>query len=200
MTTNSADPQSASVGRIRDPARKEKIIRASVSLIAKKGFHEVSMSEIGAEAGIVGSGIYRHFESKSAILVGILDSVIDSLLADQKVELEKEQDPSAAFVRLIDEQIDFVVGKRPVAQVYHHEIHNLPEADRRRLRRKQRIYLEGWVQLLQEQRHGMDDSSARTLVECAISAIQSTLFHNVGLADKQLRILLRRAALAVLNS
>lgn len=200
MTINSTDPQSASVGRTRDPARKEKIIRASVSLIAKKGFHEVSMAEIGAEAGIVGSGIYRHFQSKSAILVEVFERVIDTLLTEQKVVLDSDAETEDAFARLIDGQIDFVVGSRAVAQVYHHEIHNLPESDRRRLRRKQRIYLEGWVQLLQEQRQGMDDSSARTLVQCAMSAIQSTLFHNIGMADEQLRMLLSRAAMAVLNS
>jgi AcrR family transcriptional regulator len=200
MATETDDLRVTRSGRTRDPGRKEKIIRASVSLIAENGFHDVSMAEIGAEAGIVGSGVYRHFESKSAILVEVFERVIDSLLVDQKEILDSGQEPADAFAGLIDGQIDFVVGDRAVALVYHHEVHNLPDSDRRRLRRKQRIYLEGWVQLLQEQRRTLDDSSARTLVHCSIGAIQSTLFHNVGLAEEQLRDVLRRAAIAALNS
>lgn len=72
--------------------------------------------------------------------------------------------------------MDFVVGSRAIAQVCQHEIANLPDLDRRRLRRKQRIYLEGWVHLLDEQRADLDDASARSLVHAAIGAIQSALF------------------------
>ena len=39
------------------------------------------MADIGAEAGIVGSGIYRHFDSKTAILVAMADRVMDRLMA-----------------------------------------------------------------------------------------------------------------------
>ena len=38
------------------------------------------MADIGAEAGIVGSGIYRHFDSKTAILVAMADRVMDRLM------------------------------------------------------------------------------------------------------------------------
>ena len=46
---------------------------------ARRGFHAISMAEIGSEAGIVGSGIYRHFGSKTAILVSMSDQVMDRL-------------------------------------------------------------------------------------------------------------------------
>lgn len=59
--------------RRRDPDRAERILAAAARLIASRGFHGVGMAEIGAEAGIVGSGIYRHFPSKEAILVALLD-------------------------------------------------------------------------------------------------------------------------------
>ena len=55
------------------PHRKEKILDAAAGLLADNGYHSVSMAEIGERAGIVGSGIYRHFESKAAILVELFD-------------------------------------------------------------------------------------------------------------------------------
>ena len=41
---------------------------AAAALGARRGFDAISMADIGAEAGIVGSGVYRHFDSKTAIL------------------------------------------------------------------------------------------------------------------------------------
>jgi len=40
---------------------------AAAALGARRGFDAISMADIGAEAGIVGSGVYRHFDSKTAI-------------------------------------------------------------------------------------------------------------------------------------
>src|SRR6185312_14765188 len=49
--------------------------------VAERGFHAVSMADIGAASGIVGSGVYRHFDSKSAVLVALLDEGMERLLA-----------------------------------------------------------------------------------------------------------------------
>lgn len=185
--------------RTRDPERREKILVAAADLVARHGYHAVSMADIGTESGITGSGVYRHFESKASILVAIFERVIDELLADEATIIESTDDIGAALLRLIDDQVEFVVGKRSIARVYHHEITNLPDEDRRRLRRKQRIYLEEWVHLVRELQPGVDDSYARTLVHAAISAIQSTLFHNVGLPEDRLRQVLADSAVAVLG-
>jgi AcrR family transcriptional regulator len=190
--------QATTAGRTRDPARREKILAAAALLLARNGYHAVSMTDIGTEAGITGSGIYRHFDSKAAILVALFEGVIDQLLSDEQAIVDREPDLAQAVARLIDGQVEFVVGNRAIAQVYHNEINNLPEEDRRRLRRKQRLYLEEWVHLLREMRPGLDDAYARTIVHAAIGAVQSTLFHNVGLPDDRLRAALAGSAHAVL--
>lgn len=186
-------------GRTRDPGRKDRILVAAADLVARKGFHAVSIAEIGAAAGITGSGVYRHFESKSAVLVALFDRVIDGLLRDEQQILDHTSDLSSALDLLIAGQIEFVVGDREVAQVYYNEINNLPEEDRRRLRRKQRLYLEEWVHLVNELRTDLSDTDARVVVHAAIGAIQSPLFHSTGLAEDRLRILLTDAARAILG-
>lgn len=172
---------------------------AAADLVSRKGFHAVSIAEIGAAAGITGSGVYRHFESKSAVLVALFDRVIDELLSDQQEILNATNDLGHALDRLIAGQVQFVVGDRELAQVYYNEINNLPEEDRRRLRRKQRLYLEEWVHLLNEQRPDLTDTEARTVVHAVIGAIQSALFHNAGLAEDRLRGVLTDAARAILG-
>jgi AcrR family transcriptional regulator len=186
--------------RTRDPARKQRILTAAADLVARNGFSSVSMEDIGDAVGITASAIYRHYDSKTAVLVAMFDRVIDRLLSEGQRLAADEADPRAALGQLIDGQIDFVVDDRDVAQVYFREIANLPEADRRSLRRKQRLYLEEWVHLLTELRPGLDDSAARTIVHCSIGAIQSTLQHSAGLPQERLRALLRQSAIAVLTA
>ena len=187
------------VTRTRDPERREKILSAATTLVARNGFHSVSMTDIGGEAGITGAGIYRHFDSKVSILVSLFERVIDDLLTDEHDIVAESTDLCRSLRLLIDGQVEFVVGNRAIAQVYHNEIQNLPDEDHRRLRRKQRLYIEEWVHLLRELRPGLDGATARTSIHAAIGAIQSSLFHNVGLTADRLRETLANAAAAVLE-
>ena len=185
--------------RTRDPARKERILLAAADLIALKGYHTVSIMDLGAAAGITGSAIYRHFGSKSAVLVELFDRVIDALLRDAQETVLNQGDLQKALTHLIAGQVEFVVANRALAQVYHLEVNNLPHEDRRRLRRKQRLYVEEWVHLVAELRSNLTDAEARAVVHAAIAAIQSALFHSVGLTEDQLRRLLTESAAAVLG-
>ena len=160
----------------------------------------MSIADIGAAAGITGSGVYRHFDSKSAILVALFDQAIDDLLREEQQILATQQDLSDALNLLIAGQVEFVVGAHQLAQVYYNEINNLPDDDRRRLRRKQRLYLEEWVHLTEELRTDLSDTDARAVVHAAIGAIQSPLFHNTGMAEDRLRELLSAAARSILGT
>jgi AcrR family transcriptional regulator len=189
-----------STGRTRDPARKERILSAAADLVARDGFTAVSMEEIGDAVGITASAIYRHYESKSAVLVALLDRVVDKLLRDaQAIASGGLADPWSALALLIEGYIDFVINDRAAAQVYFREIAQVPQDDRRRLRRNQRLYVEEWVLLLTELRPVLDDATARSLVHAAIGIMQSTLWYSAGLPEDRLRGLLRDAALRVLD-
>jgi AcrR family transcriptional regulator len=186
--------------RHRDPERKQRILDAAAVLGARRGFHAISMTDIGAEAGIVGSGIYRHFESKTAILVAMLDQVMDRL-ADRAAEIvAAEEDDGRALSALVRDHIAVALADRDVLAVYHREIHTLPDEDRRRLRRRQRLYIEEWVHLLAPLRADLADAEQRLAVHAAIGAIQSTLFFHSGLADERMADLLEVMAHSCLGT
>lgn len=185
--------------RTRDPERKGKILLAATELIGTHGFGSVSMTDIGQRAGITGSGIYRHFDSKATILVHLFEQTIDDLLAGEEAVVAAGRPPARALRELVDGQVSFVVDQRELARVYYHELQSLPEDDRDRLRRKQRRYVDVWVGLLGEARTDVTPTEARTVVYAAIGAIQSPLFHRVELDREVLRDHLAHAALAVLG-
>lgn len=48
--------------------RREQILRAAMASFAKQGFHQTTMHDISAEAGISVGLIYRYFENKDAVI------------------------------------------------------------------------------------------------------------------------------------
>ncbi|HEY9414928.1 MAG TPA: TetR/AcrR family transcriptional regulator [Pseudonocardia sp.] len=181
-------------GRSRDPDRKARILAAAADLAARRGFHSVGMAEIGAEAGIVGSGIYRHFASKNAILVALLDQVMARLRTAASAIVADETDDRVALSALIRDHIEVAVRDRSVLAVYHREVQNLPLEDNRRLRREQRLYLQDWVRVLASLRPDLAERERQLAVHAAVGAIQSTLFFRSGLALRRLTGLLDEMA------
>jgi len=163
---------------------------AAAALGARRGFDAISMADIGAEAGIVGSGIYRHFDSKTAILVAMADRVMDRLMTRAAEITAACPDDRQSLSMLVRDQIEVALTDRDALAVYHREVRTLPEDERRRLSRAQRHYIEEWVHLLAPLRPDLADGEVRLAVHAAIGAIQSTLFFRSGLAHERLTELL----------
>ena len=159
---------------------------AAAALGAQRGFDAISMADIGAEAGIVGSGVYRHFDSKTAILVAMADRVMDRLMARSAQIIAAAPGDLEALSELVRDHIAVAQTHRDALAVYHREVRTLPEDERRRLSRLQRHYIEEWVHLLAPLRPDLADGEVRLAVHAAIGAIQSTLFFRSGLADQRL--------------
>src|SRR5229473_8612523 len=92
--------------RRRDPDRKERILVAAAALGARRGFDAISMADIGAEAGIVGSGVYRHFDSKTAILVAMADRVMDRLMTRAVEIVSASPDDRQSLSMLVRDHIE----------------------------------------------------------------------------------------------
>ncbi|MBN2280760.1 MAG: TetR/AcrR family transcriptional regulator [Candidatus Marinimicrobia bacterium] len=54
--------------------RQKEIINAAIQLIAEKGIQQLTIKNLSQKIGIVEGAIYRHFNSKIDILLGILTS------------------------------------------------------------------------------------------------------------------------------
>ncbi len=189
-----ADRSQPARPRVRDPGRKQRILTSAAALGARRGFHAISMADIGAQAGIVGSGIYRHFGSKTSILVAMLDQVMDRIATGGAEVMAAGGSDAFVLSELVRDHIATAIEHRDVLAVYHREMNTLPEEDRRRLRRRQRHYIEDWVHLLAPLRTDLADGELRLAVHAAIGAIQSTLFFRSGLPKDQLAARLEEMA------
>ena len=55
-------------------------VATAAELFAARGFHGVSVGDLGAACGVSGPAIYKHFASKEAILASMLVRISEELL------------------------------------------------------------------------------------------------------------------------
>lgn len=185
--------------RIRDPERKERILGAAATLIAKHGYLGVNLTDIGSAAGIVGSGVYRHFDNKVAILVALFDRVVDRLIVDAEASLRASDSAEATLAALVRGQVRFTISERALCQVYLQESRNLPEQDGRRLRWKQRHYVDLWQEALMSVREDLTPAQVQVLVHAAISVVHSSLRYRNHMEETELAAFLERVACGTLG-
>ncbi|MGW6730156.1 TetR/AcrR family transcriptional regulator [Nocardia sp. NPDC055029] len=179
---------------MRDPERRERILAAAVQLFIDRGYHAVNIGDIGGAAGIVGTGIYRHYKNKAAILVEVCERVVDRLVDDAEATMRDVDDPLEVLVALVRRQAEFTIDDRKLYLAYVLEARNLPESDERRLRWKQRHYVELWIDMLRAVRPDIDRAEANFLVGAGISAIHSLLrWGTSGMPQERLAPMLEQA-------
>ena len=79
--------------------RREQILVTAAEMFARKGFHGVSIAELGAACGVSGPALYRHFPSKDAVLAEMLVEISDELLREGRRRVTEATDPDAALRR-----------------------------------------------------------------------------------------------------
>jgi AcrR family transcriptional regulator len=173
----------------------------AVGLFAKRGYHGVSMDDIGAAAGVTGPALYHHFAGKEAMLVAALIPVSEGLLTGGLTRVtEHPDDPRGLLESLVDFHVEFALANPAVIALHLHELDRLPDEPKRAIRRLQRLYVEVWVQVLTTLRSDLVDEEARVLAHAAFGLMNSTPFIGGEVDRDRGAILLRAATLAALLS
>jgi AcrR family transcriptional regulator len=192
--------EQAAAAPARRRSRRAEILEIAVGLFAARGYHGVSMDDIGAAAGVTGPALYHHFAGKEAMLAAALYPVSENLLAGGKARVaEHEADPAAALAALVEFHVDFALANPAVIALHLHELDRLPEEPRREIRRLQRFYVEVWVNVLTALRADLSASEARVLAHAAFGLMNSTPFLSVEVDRARSAGLLRAATLAALQ-
>jgi AcrR family transcriptional regulator len=178
----------------RRRSRRDEILEIAVGLFAQRGYHGVSMDDIGSAAGVTGPALYHHFAGKEAMLVAALIPVSEGLLHGGKERVARHPDDAgAALADLIEFHVEFALANPAVIALHLHELDRLPDEPRRAIRRLQRLYVEEWVAVLAEIRPELDAGEARVLAHSAFGLMNSTPFLG-GEVDRHRRAVLLRDA------
>lgn len=180
------------------PSRREQILAASRTLFRTRGYHATTIDEIGEAVGVTGPAIYRHFTGKAEILVEIFEMATARLYEDATIAARTLRGYDLLAV-LIENHVRFAVNDRDVIAVYGREERNLPDSDRRRLRKEQRSYVNIWTEALHEEQPHPPLPEIRDRIYALIALIASAGNHEVRTDAERLSRVLAAMANAALR-
>ena len=179
--------------------RRQQLLDTAAELFAQRGFHGVSVTELGAACGISGPALYKHFPSKEALLADMLVSISERLLSEGQERVARSAGPADALASLVDWHVDFALRHRPLIVVQDRDWSSLPTDSREQVRRLQRSYVDLWAGQLRLLTPDLSLEAARAMAHAAFGLINSTP-HSGLLPDEEMRGVLGSMALRALVS
>lgn len=64
----------------RAPLTRSRIAEAALAVVDRDGLEALSMRRLGAELGVEGMAVYRHFPNKAAVLAGVVEVLLAELV------------------------------------------------------------------------------------------------------------------------
>lgn len=181
----------------RPLGRREEILRVAASMFADRGFHGVSMDDLGAEMGVSGPALYRHFPGKEAILSEMLVSISGRLLDGAHASVAEGGSAGEILDRLVAFHVEFALTEPDLIAVQFRDLANVPDPGRRSVRRLQREYVQVWVAALVRVYPGVDVGLALSATQAVFGLLNSTP-HSRQLGVEQMASLLHDMASAAL--
>ncbi|MEV0949408.1 TetR/AcrR family transcriptional regulator [Promicromonospora sp. NPDC050249] len=183
--------------------RRQQILRTAADLFAARGFHGVSMGDIGAAVGVSGPALYKHFAGKEDILGQCLLHASDQLLAGARELLSdggarsavgqpgvagaRPVEPGAAeaagggaaaaeaaLEALIARHADFALDNPALIVVQEREWAALGAEAQAQVRKRQLAYVDVWCDALTPLRPDLSAPQARAAVQAAFGLLNST--------------------------
>jgi AcrR family transcriptional regulator len=173
--------------------RREQILATAAALFAERGFHGVSVVDIGAACGVSGPALYKHFASKDQILAEMLVSISERLLAVGRARVAEAAGPADAVRRLVDWHVDFALHHQALIVVQDRDWSSLPDEARERTRALQRAYVDLWADQLRQLDPALGADAAHARAHATFGLINSTP-HSGLLPEPAMHELLARMA------
>lgn len=179
--------------------RQQQILDIAAGLFAERGFHGVSVHDIGAACGISGPALYKHFHSKDEILAKSLIAISEQLVATGRMRAAAAATPAEALDQLIGWHIEFALCHPALIIIQEREWTNLDAAGRKEVRALQLAYIDVWVETLRSLRPELDKRDARAAVQATFGLLNSTP-HSARIGENRMREILTKMASTALLS
>jgi AcrR family transcriptional regulator len=177
--------------------RRQQILDTAATLFAERGFHGVSVHDIGSACGISGPALYKHFAGKDDILTQSLTAISEQLLAEGLARSDTAVDAAEALDALVAWHVDFALRHPALIVIQEREWANLDATGRKQVRALQLAYIDIWVDVLQSLRDDLDPAEARAEVQATFGLLNSTP-HSARISESAMRTrlaLMARSAL-----
>lgn len=98
--------------------RKQQIVEVALDLIEEGGTEAVSTTSIAARIGVTQPAVFRHFATKEALWLCVLDWLDDQLLAIRAQAVQADgEDALAVLARTFDQHLELVARRPALAKL-----------------------------------------------------------------------------------
>ena len=122
-----------------------------------------------------GPALYKHFDSKDAVLAEMLVAISERLLAEGRERVgagRRTRTPPSR--RLVDWHVEFALAQPSLIVVQDRDWQSLPAEARERVRSLQREYVDLWADQLRRRDPDLPLDRARAMAHAAFGLINST--------------------------
>jgi AcrR family transcriptional regulator len=111
----------------------ERLLAAALRLFAEKGYERTTIPDIQAAAGLSpGSGaLYKHFPSKEAVLVAIVDRYIAEARSAQSALAELDLPPREGLAWIGKTMLKIMAARRQELRIFWRDLEQFPELQAR---------------------------------------------------------------------
>ena len=182
--------------RRRPKDRKKQILDQAARLFIDRGFHSVKLEEIAEAAGVTARALYRHYDSKQALLTAAILNAQDEYQSVRNPEGRAPDSAARPLHAELPELIAAAVETRALTVLWQREARYLTTDDRAEVRSRINLIVAG---IQAGVRLEMPELSPPH-IELRAWAISSTLTslgrHSLSLPGTELKELVYRACMA----
>jgi AcrR family transcriptional regulator len=170
-------------------SRREQLLTEAIRLFDERGFQSVTTDDIGHAAGVTGPSIYKHFPSKTDLLVAAVVRGSERRQASTNQALARAAGPREALDFLLRAYIDFALENSHLLGVLISELDQLPDQTRKHSLQLQRDFLAVWEHLLDQAAPGTDARELKITTRAVLTLIDNVtrsrrLAARVDIADR----------------
>ncbi len=170
--------------RLSAEERKKIILKSAVKVFARSNYRTAKMADIGAESGVSEAMVYKHFPSKKAIFLRILQHISDRIFINWEAEAEKNLNAlstlknmgTAYYHRMKDHPDELKVQFQAISEIDDEDIAN-------QLRQDHIRYIGYFESILKK---GVREGSIRSDIDPRAYAF---LLNGAGIAQNMMQLL-----------
>ena len=163
--------------------RQASLVAAALALAAERSPAHVTTADLAQAVGISQGAVFRHFESKEAIWLAVIDFAHQDLLARLHAAAAAQASPLAALRAVFMAHVDFVVEQPGVPRVIFQELQHTEDtplkARVRGLMQAYRTLLAGLLQRAQAAHQLAPDTDLQAAAVLFIGSVQGLVMQSL---------------------
>jgi len=143
-------PKGGAISTKTKNGKYHRILEAAVSVFAKSGFHESTISQIARAAGVADGTIYLYFKNKDDILVHFFNYKTRQVFASFREDVDHAQTSIDKLRNLIRRHLDEFQKDRFMAVLYQAETHRINRLAEEQIREMHKMYLDLIAEIVEQ--------------------------------------------------